>query len=187
MFPDETGRALAQAGDAPVIMVPRAAWTTAGPRLNEIAQMLGVQRVTVHHTAGEMYTDAWGATAGALEAIRQVHAGTGVTDRNWADIAYHFLVDRAGRVWQGRPLAYQGAHTRQNNEHNLGIAVLGNFEIQSPTAAQLIALGLFIGFVRKVYALPVAQVFTHGELVKTLCPGKLLQAYMERSRMHIGE
>jgi len=182
VFPNAAGRAIAQPTDAPVIIVPRSDWTTARPKFTQINLMNGISRITVHHTAGEIQTDAWKPTAADLESIREFHAGTRPTDRQWADIAYHFAVDRAGRVWQARPLAYQGAHVRGNNEHNLGIVLLGNFEIQSPSAAQLTALAAFVGFVRKLYDVPLGQVFTHGELVDTSCPGKTLQAYMNRTR-----
>jgi hypothetical protein len=182
VFPDAAGRALVKASDAPVIIVPRTDWTSARPKLAQIVPMGGISRATVHHTAGSITTDAWNPTAADLEGIREFHAGTRPTDRNWADIAYHFAVDRAGRVWQARPLAYQGAHARGHNEHNLGIVLLGNFEVQSPTAAQLIALTTFLSFVRRLYRIRLDQVFTHGELVDTSCPGKLLQDYMTRTR-----
>ncbi len=141
-----------------------------------------ISRLTVHHTAGELQTDAWAPTAGELESIREFHSGTGSKDRKWADIAYHFAIDRAGRVWQARPLAYQGAHVRQHNAHNMGIVLLGNFDIQSPSAAQLTALREFVGFVRRLYGIPLSEIHTHGELADTECPGKLLQAYMDRAR-----
>jgi hypothetical protein len=182
LFPDERGKALAHIEDAPVILVPRTDWTQARPRMGLIVPMAGVSRITVHHTAGQMTTDAWVPTASELEGIRGFHAGTGSTDRNWADIAYHFVVDRAGRVWQGRPLAYQGAHARQHNQHNMGIVLLGDFSVQTPTAAQLTALREFTGFVRTLYKVPLERVYTHGELGDTECPGKMLQDYMNRAR-----
>lgn len=182
VFPDAAGKPIARASDAPVIMVPRKDWTTAPPRFSQIVLMNGIGRITVHHSAGLTETDAWNPTAAQLEGIREFHSGTRPADRGWADIAYHFAVDRAGRVWQARPLVYQGAHARQHNEHNLGIVLLGDFEVQSPSAAQLVSLGLFIGFVRRLYGVPLGQVFTHGELVETECPGKALQEFMNRQR-----
>jgi hypothetical protein len=182
VFPDASGKAIASINDAPVIIIPRSDWTSSGPNLYEIEVMNGVQQITVHHTAGELQTDSWRETAGALEGIRNFHSGTQPSDRHWADIAYHFVIDRAGRVWQARPLAYQGAHVRGHNEHNLGIVLLGNFEIQTPAAAQLVALAGFIAFARRIYTIPMSEVHTHGELGKTSCPGKKLQAYMDRAR-----
>jgi N-acetyl-anhydromuramyl-L-alanine amidase AmpD len=182
VFPDAAGKAIAQPSDAPVIVLPRKDWTNARPNLNNIRVMNGVKKITVHHTAQPITVDAWKPTAGTLENIREFHSGQKATDRKWADIAYHFVVDRAGRVWQARPLAYQGAHAQFHNEHNLGIVLLGDFDQQSPSAAQLISLTGFIGFVRQLYSVPVKSIFTHGELGKTDCPGKKLQAFMDRAR-----
>jgi len=186
LFPDANGNPIAYVGDAPVLVIPRTDWTKARPNLAQIQPMKGVARITVHHTARDLETDAWRRTAGELENIRIFHSGQRASDRHWADIAYHFVVDRAGRVWQARPLAYQGAHVKGHNEHNLGIVVLGNFEIQSPTAAQLVSLSGLIGFTRGLYKVPLAEVFTHGELGQTNCPGKHLQAYMNRARTKWG-
>jgi hypothetical protein len=182
VFPDPSGSPIARPSDAPVIVVPRTDWTAARPNLADIAVMNGIDKITVHHTAMPMKTDAWKPTAGELENIRGFHAGSQPTDRNWADIAYHFVVDRAGRVWQARPLAYQGAHVHGHNEHNLGIVLLGTFEVQSPAAAQLWSLAGFVGFLQNLYHVPLDRVFTHGELGMTQCPGKNLQAYMDRTR-----
>jgi hypothetical protein len=144
--------------------------------------MEGIDKITVHHSAGNIATDAWNSTAKTLEGIRGFHAGTTATDRNWADIAYHFAVDRAGRVWQARPLVYQGAHVKGHNDHNLGIVLLGNFEAQTPTAAQLWSLATFIAFLRPLYKVSLDNVYTHGELGQTSCPGKNLQSFMTRTR-----
>lgn len=179
VFCDARGMAIARPEDAPVIVIPRASWTNQKPDLRQMALMNGVERITVHHTATE-FTDreAWKPTALELDRIEEFHT----RDRKWADIAYHFVVDPLGRVWQGRPLAYQGAHAQGKNEHNLGIVLMGNFEKQQPTAAQLTTLTSFLGFLRELYRVSPAGVYTHGELGKTSCPGKSLQAFMNRLR-----
>jgi len=184
VFPNALGIAIAKPSDAPVIILPRTDWTQTHPNLNHISVMNGISRITVHHTAGLLTTDAWKPTAGELENIREFHSGSSPSDRNWADIAYHFVIDRAGRVWQARPLAYQGAHVHLHNEHNLGIVLLGNFDVQSPAAAQLVSLATFIPFLRQLYAISLNQIFTHGELAEnhTDCPGKRLQSFMNRIR-----
>ena len=182
VFPDKSGVALVPVKDAPCIVIPRTDWTTSKPNFNQAVPMNGIERITVHHTAWRFETDAWKPTTGTLENVRTFHSGAKATDRHWADIAYHFAVDRAGRVWQARPLAYQGAHCKGHNAHNLGIVLLGNFETQSPSAAQLTALINFTPFLRSLYSIPLDEIHTHGELGSTECPGKSLQSFMNRQR-----
>jgi len=184
LFPDALGRPLATNKDCPVLVMPRAIWTPARPDLSRIKLMNGINRLTVHHSAFNLTTTGWTPTKEEIEYIRQFHTGTAPTDRNWADIAYHYLVDRAGRVWQGRPLVYQGAHVRNHNEHNIGIVLLGDFDRHEVGADQSNALVRFMGFLRKLYAVPAKAVFTHQELAdnNTDCPGTHLELFMNRLR-----
>jgi hypothetical protein len=71
---------------------------------------------------------------------------------------------------------------RHHNEHNIGVVLLGNFNLQRPSAAQATNLDSFCGFLRKIYEIPLGEVYTHGELGHTSCPGKNLQALMDRLR-----
>ena len=45
--------------------------------------------------------------------------------RGWNDIGYHFLVDRAGNIYQGRPETVIGAHVGGANTGNIGVCLLG--------------------------------------------------------------
>ena len=152
--------------------IPRSAWASTGPNLSTINPMNGVTRITVHH---EGFRPFWSAdtrtTAIRLEQIRRTHTA----DRGWADIGYHYIVDRAGNVWEGRDIRYQGAHVKDNNEHNLGIMLLGNFEQQTPTQTQLTTLQSTLRFMMARHRVPVSRVYTHRELGKTACPGRNLQ------------
>ncbi|HUO06714.1 MAG TPA: peptidoglycan recognition family protein [Phycisphaerae bacterium] len=186
LFPDAQGNPIATAADCPVLVIPRRDWTTHRPNFHQMQLMNGISRVTVHHTGWNLSTDAWKPTTDDLENIREFHSGGKTTDRGWADIAYHFVIDRAGRVWQARPLVYQGAHAKDHNAHNLGICLLGNFDVQMPAAAQLWSLATFIPFLRGLYGIELGQVYTHRELRQTECPGKHLQGYMDRVRVKWG-
>jgi N-acetyl-anhydromuramyl-L-alanine amidase AmpD len=136
--------------------------------------MQGVQRITVHHEGWTpVYFTDKASTAKRLEQIRRSHV-----ERGWADIGYHYVIDRAGRVWEGRNISYQGAHVRDQNEHNLGIMVLGNFDLQRPSDAQLTALAQTLRTLTRYYNIPISRVYTHQELNSTTCPGRNLQPRM---------
>lgn len=159
--------------------IPRSTWAERAAIPSRLRSMSGVSRITVHH---EGWTPVWfdsvDDTADRLESIRRGHL-----DRMRAgDIGYHYIIDRAGRLWAGRDLRYQGAHVRQNNPHNIGVMVLGNFDQQSPADAQLDRLDRVLIALMHKYKVPVRHVYTHQELVATACPGEQLQPYLVDAR-----
>lgn len=155
-------------------VLPRELWG-ARPIGSNVVRMGPIDKVTVHHTAGPSF---WGVTGSAgAEEIRKIQRFH-QQQRGWADIGYHYLVDRAGNVWQGRRLLYQGAHARGDlNRGNVGIAVLGNFCNQRPSTAQYRSLTILIEKLCGHFRLGPDRIFTHGELAdgKTSCPGPALQ------------
>ena len=46
----------------------------------------------------------------------------------WSDIGYNFVIDRWGRVWEGRGLFRVGAHTLGHNTGTVGVSFMGNYE-----------------------------------------------------------
>ena len=91
----------------------------------------------VHHTVNSnSYTQA--EAAGLVRGIYAYH----VQGRGWDDIAYHLVVDRFGRVFEGRygALAAKpvvGAHTAGFNTATVGIAMLGDADVAAPAQVQL--------------------------------------------------
>lgn len=157
-------------------IIPRAQWAKASPIRSRLSAMGGISRITVHHEGMRpiAFTDM-ASTAARLETVRQSH----LNRMKAGDIGYHFIIDRAGRVWEGRPIAYQGAHAGgANNQHNLGVMLLGNFDQQSPSDAQMAALVHTVRTLRRQYNVSMKQVFTHQELSPTRCPGVNLQPRM---------
>jgi len=161
-------------------VIRRSNWTRAGiARPNEIFQLRNVTRITIHHEGVNPFTTtSEDAIRQRLEIIRRGH----VTVRGWADIGYHYLIDPAGRIWEGRSVQYQGAHVKDQNEGNLGIMVIGNFEKQTPNAAQTSTLTRFVASQMRQYRVPVSRLFTHRELAPTECPGRNLQQYLVMAR-----
>ncbi len=156
-------------------ILPRSMWAKAGPDLARVDPMNGVQLITFHHSGDPVpfWATDFGETAQHFEYVREYHRS-----RNFQDIGYHFGIDRVGRVWQLRSLKYQGQHVRYNNEHNIGVVVLGNFDLQPMTQPQKDKVRVFATLLRKEYGLPISRVFTHREIVSTECPGRNMQPYM---------
>ncbi|KGN32400.1 hypothetical protein N802_18720 [Knoellia sinensis KCTC 19936] len=81
----------------------------------------------VHHTAG---SNSYAAedVPGIIRGIYAYH----VTSLGWNDIGYSFLVDKWGRLWEGRAGGVDrpviGAHTRGYNAHSFALATLGDHQ-----------------------------------------------------------
>lgn len=170
-----TSRAIANKG-----VIPRTRWATQAPKWSMSKPLNGISRITVHHDA---FTSV-GLTrerdvAARIESIRRAHRQRG---SEWVDIGYHYIVDPAGRVWEGRPISIEGAHVSKTNEHNLGICVLGNFDEQRPTSDALSTLDSFVAYQARQYRVSMRNVYTHQELKPTACPGRNLQRYMVETR-----
>lgn len=150
----------------------RSHWARGAPIRSRLNRMGNIQRITIHHEGFRIvdFTDI-ASTAERLELIRRSH----LNRMRAGDIGYHYIIDRSGRLWEGRDIRYQGAHVRNNNPHNIGVMVLGNFDLQQPTGAQMQTLRLTVGKLMHQHHVALGRVYTHQEITPTACPGKGLQ------------
>lgn len=162
-------------------VIPRMRWTYRQPDLDDMRPMLPVTAVTVHHEGMEPFTDT--SSTDTIERLRRVWNGH--EGRGFGDIGYHYVIDRSGRIWEGRSLKYQGAHVRAHNEGNIGVMCLGNFDEQKVSEAQRAALEHQLKMLCAKYRVKRSMVKTHKEWNPTACPGRDLQRVMGpiRSRM----
>ena len=160
----------------------RTSWTGMKPDYADMNRMTPIRAITVHHDGlpSPLASNRIRDTEDRLRLIRQAHVG----HRGWADIGYHYAIDRAGRVWACRPVTWQGAHVKDRNEGNIGILVLGNFEKERPSSAQLSGLAMHLKSLSVAYRVPVSRIYTHREWpgAATECPGRNLQPSINRIR-----
>lgn len=120
---------------APGLLIrPRAAW--AGT--DEVPPGLEAEDVRfllVHHTAGD--TDHTAADVPAI--LRGYHAFHTGPQKGWPDLAYNFLIDREGGVWEGRAGSIagpvRGDATGGNQGYSQLVCLIGDFTAAAPTAA----------------------------------------------------
>ena len=98
-----------------------------------------VRHGVVHHTAGRNdYT--WDEAPGIVNAIYRYH----VNGNGWRDIGYNLLIDKFGRVYEGRyggvDLPVIGAHAAGANTGTFGVALIGDFRWTEPPEAMRRAL-----------------------------------------------
>lgn len=141
-------------------------------------------RLTVHHTMGHQ-TFGEAETAAAVRGIQAFHMGP---ERGWADIGYHFLIDGEGRVAEGRPANVLGAHAAEANSGNLGISLMGNFDVAQPSDSQMDSLERLAAYLALRYDIPVMKtgyLEGHNHHGDTTCPGRNLNARLAEIRSRV--
>ncbi len=149
----------------------------------------------VHHTVNANdYTEA--QVPALLRSIYAYH----VKSRGWSDIGYNFLVDRFGRIWEGRyggidkPVV--GAHTLNYNDYSFAMSAIGNFETAQPTDVMLRAYGQLFAWKLSLAGVNPAStsqkigrgtfqaINGHRDAASTACPGKYLYAQLPLIRQY---
>jgi hypothetical protein len=171
-------RSLLEAIGSQLPLMPRAAWDHTRPVTSRLREASPYYRITVHHSGSSpLRQTARFSVARELKGILGAHL-----DKRCGDIAYHLAIDYVGRVWEGRSLVYEGAHTLSANEGNIGILLLGNFEKQAPSPAQLAALDGLTRILRRTCAIRRSRVYGHRDLSPSACPGRRLYPYVASLR-----
>lgn len=117
----------------------------------------------VHHTAHR--SAASGANTytaeeapGIIRAMHTYHTRpTRQGGLGWKDLGYNVLVDRFGRVYEGRQGGFDqaviGAHARGFNTGSFGVAVIGDFSDVLPSQEAIAALTNVIGTKAQIHGL----------------------------------
>lgn len=158
--------------DVKLEFVSRAEWGAAPIKSNSKA-MGQVKRITLHHTHEYPGMNKL-SDVRVIQSIARYHR----KNLGWADIGYHFIIGRDGRVYEGRSSLYQGAHVGGHNENNLGISMMGNFMKKLPTAKQLSSLKKLLALKFTEYNLSADELYGHRDFKATECPGEILYSWL---------
>jgi hypothetical protein len=139
----------------------------------------------VHHTVNaNNYTRS--EVPGILRSIYAYH----VQSRGWSDIGYNYLIDRFGRIWEGRyggvdrPVV--GAHTLGFNDDSFAASAIGNYQIAKPSRAMIQAYATLFAWKLSLHGVTASSTHQyvtsrwfqaingHRDAEATLCPGQYL-------------
>ena len=62
-----------------------------------------------------------------LQSVETIHNYHKITN-GWAGIGYHFYVRKDGKIYEGRPVEYVGAHATNNNSDSIINRIVTCFE-----------------------------------------------------------
>ncbi len=149
-------------------VISRAEWGSVDTTEGYIPHTL--DRITVHHDGSEFYSGAAARMRSLQSWSRRV--------RGWVDIPYHFLIDREGYVYEGRPLEFAGdTATEYDPTGHALITVMGNYNIQEINQAQLASVVDLASWLCHEYSIPPQMIQGHRDYAATSCPGANLYPY----------
>ena len=185
-------------------LITRAGWGANEAIVKEAPEYTSdVQVFFVHHTA-DSNTYSCGDSARMVRGIQAYH----VRSKGWNDIGYNFLVDKCGKLFEGRrggeSLPVMGAHTLGFNSRSAAIAVIGNYSGTAVSArvknviAQVAAykIGMYGNLANGRVALlsngsdryvkgtrvVLNRIAGHRDTGRTECPGNTLYAQLPAIR-----
>lgn len=191
------GRTKAQA----IAINPRSAWAVDRPPRGPLDPET-VKFLIVHHSASRNGHTSSDAPA-ILRSFYDFHTGP---EKGWNDIAYNFLIDSRGGVWEGRagsldgPVA--GDATGGNQSYTQLVCLIGDYNTAQPSMASLSSLVSLLAWLADRYGVPTtpgstvsfrsrgsnrwpagtrvetATITGHRTMSHTTCPGENLNSYV---------
>ncbi len=139
-------------------IISREQWGAAAPK-SIPSQVFWPKGVTLwlHHTAGPP-----SQTVKQIQAFHQSKRAD--APEGWNDIGYSYLIDEAGKVYEGRGKEVRGAHSPPVN-HEPSVALIGTYSERRPTEAQRAAVWALRDY------LGAGAIKGHRDSFATSCPG----------------
>ncbi|PSL03119.1 VCBS repeat protein [Haloactinopolyspora alba] len=170
----------------------RAAWGADESLRGDPPDYGEIRGAFVHHTVNtSRYSRS--RVPRIIRSIYRYH----VQSRGWKDIGYNFLVDRFGRIWEGRyggigrPVI--GAHTYRYNDQAFGMAAIGTYTGTVPTMRMRRAYQELFGWKFAVHRVDprrrvryeqgrLPAIAGHRDVSATACPGHELYRRLDQIR-----
>lgn len=188
-------------------VIPRSTWGGDLAPAGVIPPEPDVRYLLVHHSVdpGNDYGEA--DVPGILRAFFGFHTSAA---KGWPDLAYNFLVDRFGRVWEGRTGSLAGPVAGDATGGNQGFdqlcCFIGNHQVAEPAPAAFAAMATLLGALARRSGIALgdgavttftsrgsnrhpagSQVTTptiagHRDMSRTQCPGDTVAARLPELR-----
>ncbi|MGY1605529.1 N-acetylmuramoyl-L-alanine amidase, partial [Geodermatophilus sp. SYSU D00815] len=154
-----------------------------------------IKAATVHHTA-----DSNNYTAEQVPAIMRSMYAYHTQTRGWGDIGYNVIVDKFGRIFEGRfgglTSTVVGAHAGGFNTFTFGVSMLGNYDVAPVPQATINSVSEIIAWKFGLYRVDprgttvltsggggtaryaagvrvtLPTIFGHRDVGATACPGQ---------------
>lgn len=150
-------------GPAAIEVICKSAWGAKAVTGEFISHT--IENITVHHTAVALTTNA--AAPARARQHQSYHQELG-----WPDLAYHYLIDANGHVYEGRPVTAVGdTATDYDPTGHFLVCCEGDFNTQQITAEQYQSLVRLLAWGSVEFGVTAASIRGHRDVASTTCPG----------------
>jgi hypothetical protein len=126
-----------------------------------------IERITVHHQG--VMTHKSEDYRKRLRKMQRYHQ---TEQKGFVDIAYHFVIDRNGVIFEGRPTTAAGeTETDYDPKGHLLICLLGDFDKQKPSVRQMESLIKLAAWASRHFHVSPDTLAGHRDYAHTSCPG----------------
>jgi hypothetical protein len=126
--------------------------------------------VYVHHTAGPQNQ--------TVREIQNFHMDV----KGWSDIAYNWLVDDAGNIYEGRGWGIVGGATKGENSSSHSVCYIGNTQNVIPSDKAKEAINVLIILHNNEYGEGFVKGHKDSAQANTVCPGKHMYNWLGAGR-----
>ena len=161
----------------PATLYCRESWGAAPIRPG--GRVHSLTRLTLHHSAVVL------ADNREMTARLRQHQRYHQDELGWIDIAYHIAVDRAGQLYELRPVEFIGdTATPYDPTGHFLVLVEGNFEQEQVTEEQLNGAATAFAWASQQHNIPTNTLRGHRDVTPTTaCPGTNLEAFIANGEL----
>ena len=123
-----------------------------------------IESVIIHHSATDI--------SATPDSIARYHVGVNshLQEGGAPGIAYHYLIDYKGNVFQVNSLKTIAWHTSGQNTRSVGVCMIGDFDNQPPSIDQYKSLVKLLRFLKNSLNKRL-KILGHREFANKSCPG----------------
>lgn len=131
------------------------------------------KKIIIHHTGGTDANPLADSSGFTVAQCNDLHKKLfNMKSSLGSYVGYHYYIEKDGKTTQCRADSDEGAHTKGQNTSSLSVCLAGNFDLTTPTPAQIEAAALLVNKLAKMYN--ITEIVPHRKYANKTCYGKNL-------------
>lgn len=135
-----------------------------------------IDTLVIHYTGNPSVNIPAERIGAYIHSIQEHHLGN--LSAGWVAIAYNFLIDKDGRIWEGRGPDLANGANRPANRTSLSVCLLNGVQDNTPTPEQIEAVKQLRSWLESKVGRSL-KLAGHKDYSATACPGESIYAAIQ--------